>query len=32
MKACEDFLNQMHINKMKDEHFVDNMVIYIKKS
>jgi len=31
MKAYEDFLNQMHVNKMEDKYFVDNMVIYIKK-
>jgi len=32
MKAYEFFLNQMHVNKMEDEHFVDNMIIYIEKS
>jgi len=26
MKACEYILNQMHINKMEDEYFVDNIV------
>jgi len=31
MKACEDFLNQMYVNKMEDKYFADNMVIYIKK-
>ena len=31
MKACEYFLNQMHVNKMEDEYFAD-MVIYIEKS
>ena len=31
MKSCEYFLNQMHVNKMEYEYFVDNMVIYIKK-
>jgi len=32
MKACEYFLNQMHVNKMEDEYFADNIVIYIEKS
>jgi len=32
MKTCEDFLNQMHVNKMEDEYFIDNIVIYIEKS
>jgi len=31
MKVCEYFLNQMHVNKMEDEYFADNMVIYIEK-
>jgi len=31
MKACEYFLNQMHVNKMEDEYFADNMVNYIEK-
>ena len=31
MKACENFLNQMHVNKMEDKYFVDNIVIYIGK-
>jgi len=32
MKACEYFLNQMYVNKTKDEYFADNMIIYIEKS
>jgi len=32
MKDCEDFLNQTHVNKMKEEYFADNMVICIEKS
>jgi len=28
----EDFLNQMHANKMEGEYFADNLVIYIEKS
>jgi len=32
MKVCEDFLNQIYVNKMKDEYFADNMIIYIEKS
>jgi len=32
MKVCESFLNQMHVNKMEDEYFAENMVIYIEKS
>jgi len=32
MKTREYFLNQIHVNKMEDEYFVDNMVIYIEKS
>jgi len=32
MKACEDFLIQIHVNKMEDKYFTDNMVIYIEKS
>jgi len=32
MKVCEDFLNQMHVNKIEDEYFADNMIIYIEKS
>jgi len=31
-KVCEYFLNQMHVNKMKDEYFTENMIIYIEKS
>jgi len=32
MKACEYFLNQMNVNKMEDEYFIENMIIYIEKS
>jgi len=32
MKACEYFLNQMHLSKMEYEYFADNMIIYIEKS
>jgi len=32
MKACKDYLNQMHVNKIEYEYFVDNIVIYIEKS
>jgi len=32
MKVCEYFLNQMHVSKMEDEYFADNMIIYIEKS
>jgi len=32
MKVCEYVLNQMHVNKMKDEYFTDNMIfLYWKK-
>jgi len=31
MKACEYFLNKMHVNKIEDEYFADHMVIYIEK-
>jgi len=31
MKACEYFWNQIHINKMEDAYFANNMVIYIEK-
>jgi len=32
MKVCEDLLNQyIHISKMNDEFFADNMVMYIEE-
>jgi len=31
LKVCQNFLNQIYINKVKNKYFTNNIIIYIKK-